>query len=331
MPTSTELVNFNWLLEDSEPTSETLNNQDIPWTEAPIPKQIGVGGYEGLFLTNDIVIYHSNFQFNPKVSGQLVPLAAVTTKFKEPTLMIQTLAKGRVIHKDKLSTNDLIFGEGVDLFRLCKEISVTPIMDTSTEIDMILVMIGRASLTTLIGEDLASQLLKNLKLLPSPKVVVKQIPSYVNHALQTCLKNEYSPILRKVSAQSKVLEFLSELTKYLCENPDKKDLTSRQAKKRLKDIKQYLMELEGKLPTLNSLAAQFDRSPRLLNDEFQQEYGESIFNFVVNHRLNTAHKVIAQSNVALKHLAKRLGYAHVNHFSAAFKKKFGYAPGSLRK
>ena len=331
MPKHTESVNFNWLLEDSEPTSEALNNQDISWTEAPIPKQIGTGGYEALFLTNDISIYRSNFQFDPKVSGQLIPLASVTTKFKESTLMIQTLANGRVIHKDKLSTNDLIFGEGVDLFRLCKEVSVTPVMDTSAEINMILVMIGKTSLTSLIGEDLTNQLLKSLKLLPSPKVVVKQIPSHVNHALQTCLKNEYSPALRKVSAQAKVLEFLSELTKYICEDTGKKDLTNRESKKRLKDLKQYLIDLEGKLPTLNALAAQFDRSPRLLNDEFQQEYGESIFNFVVNHRLNTAHKAIAQSNVALKHLAKRLGYAHVNHFSAAFKKKFGYAPGSLRK
>jgi len=33
----------------------------------------------------------------------------------------------------------------------------------------------------------------------------------------------------------------------------------------------------------------------------------------------------------MKVLAARLGYSHVNHFIAAFKKKFGYPPGSLRK
>jgi AraC-like DNA-binding protein len=331
MSQSISAVNFDWLLQNSEPTTEALNNQDIPWTLAPLPEHIGSGGYEGWFLTNDIVIYHSSYEFNPKICGQLIPLATVSTQFKEPTLMIQTLVKGRVIHKDKLSPNDLIYGEGVDLIRLCEGTSVTPVMDTSTEIDMISAMISKTSLKILLGESLAEQLLSNLDLLPMPKVVVKAIPSHVNHALQSCLKSEYSPVLKKISAQSKVLEFLSELTRYVCEGLDNRDLTNRQAKKRIKDLKQYLVELEGKLPTLNELAAQFGRSARLLNDEFQNEYGESIFNFVINHRLSVAHKAIAQSNIALKDLSSRLGYAHVNHFSAAFKKKFGYAPGNLRK
>ena len=331
MTVKEEIVKFDWLLQDAEPTSEILGSQDTPWTAMPIPKKIGVGGYETWTLTNDIVVYHANYKFNPKIAGQLIPLATVSTKFKEPTLMIQTLSKGRVIHKDKLSPNDLIYGDGVDLFRVSESVSVTPVMDTSTEIDMMSVIIGKASLTNLIGENLAKQLLVNLELLPMPKVVVKQMPSFVNHALQTCLKSEYSPVLRKVSAQSKVLEFLTELTKFMCEDLDKKDLANRQVKKRLKELKQYLLDLEGKLPTINSLAAQFGRSARLLNEEFQKEYGESIFNFVLNHRLNAAHKAIAKSNTSLKQIAERLGYAHVNHFSAAFKKKFGYAPGSLRK
>lgn len=331
MPTHKELVKFDWLLENTEPTSEHLDNQDIPWTSVPIPKKIGTGGYEAWFLTNDIAIYHSNYQFNPKISGQLIPLANVTAKFKEPTLMIQTLAKGRVIHKDKLAPNDLIFGDGVDLFRLSETTSVTPVVDTSSEVDMMSVMIGRTSLTALIGEPLADQLLNNLELLPMPNVVVRKIPNHVNHALQTCLKTEFSPALKKVSAQAKILEFLTDLTKYICEDLDKKDLTNRQMKKRLKELKQYLIDLEGKLPTINSIATQFGRSARLLNEDFKNEYGESIFDFILNHRLNAAHKAIIKSNVALKHIAKQLGYAHVNHFSAAFKKKFGYAPGSLRK
>ena len=331
MNVNKEIVKFDWLLQDTEPTSALLSSQDTPWTNMPIPKKIGVGGYEAWHLTNDIVVYHACYQFNPKIAGQLIPLATVSTKFKEPTLMIQTLSKGRVIHKDKISPNDLIYGDGFDLFRISESISVTPVMDTSTEIDMMSVIIGKASLTTLIGEALANQLLVNLGLAPMPKVVVKKIPSFVNHSLQTCLKSEYSPALKKVSAQSKVLEFLTELTKFMCEDLDKKDLANRQVKKRLKELKQYLLELEGKLPTINSLAIQFGRSARLLNEEFQKEYGESIFNFVLNHRLNAAHKAIAKSDTSLKQIAERLGYAHVNHFSAAFKKKFGYAPGSLRK
>ncbi|QWD79579.1 helix-turn-helix transcriptional regulator [Polynucleobacter sp. MWH-Spelu-300-X4] len=296
-----------------------------------MPEAIGEGGYEGWFLTNGIAIYRSNYKFPKEISGQLIPLAKVSGQFAEPTLMIQTLLKGRVIHRDQLASNDLIYGDGVDLFRFCNEVSVTPIIDTSSEIEMISVMIGKASLSALIGEVLANQLIRNLGLNPMPKVVVRPIPSYVNSPLQNCLKSQYSPTLKKVLAQARVLDYLSELTKFICEDQDKKIPTSKQKNKRAQQVHQYLITLEGKLPTINSLAAQFGKSARVLNEEFEQEYGESIYNFIFNHRLNAAHEAIINSLVPLKQLAEKLGYAHVNHFSAAFRKKFGYSPGSLRK
>lgn len=47
--------------------------------------------------------------------------------------------------------------------------------------------------------------------------------------------------------------------------------------------------------------------------------------------MQQAHEAILKSDVALKQLSERLGYSHVSNFSAAFKQRFGYAPGSLRK
>jgi hypothetical protein len=61
------------------------------------------------------------------------------------------------------------------------------------------------------------------------------------------------------------------------------------------------------------------------------EYGASVYNFVTDHRLNQVHASIIASTTPLKTLAARLGYSHVNHFIVAFKRKFGYPPGSLRK
>lgn len=324
-------VNFDWLIRNDEPVAEVFANKDIPWTNAPIPNNIGSGGYEGWFLTNGVAVFHSNYKFLPEVSGQLVPLARVTSTFSEPTLMIHTLLKGRVIHQDKLATNGLIYGDGFDLFRFCKEVSVTPIMDTSQEIDMISAMIGKSFLDDLIGASMSNELLEKLNLLPMPNVTVKPVPNYVNHSLQGSIKSEYSSRLKKVAAQARVLDYLTELTKFICESSLKKPFSSKQSKGRTKELKQYLMKLEGKLPTITSLATQFGRSARLLNEEFQHDYGDSIFSFILNHRLNAAHEAISNTSIPLKQLAEKLGYAHVNHFSAAFKKKFGYAPGSLRK
>ena len=98
-----------------------------------------------------------------------------------------------------------------------------------------------------------------------------------------------------------------------------------------RNVHELLLHSEGKLPKLDELARQFSCSAKRLNDEFVSEFGTSIYVFISNHRLNEAHAAIKNSDVPMKLLAQRLGYAHFNHFSVAFKKKFGYPPGSLRR
>ena len=77
--------------------------------------------------------------------------------------------------------------------------------------------------------------------------------------------------------------------------------------------------------------SEFNLSVRTLNDEFKAEYGKPIQTFITDHRLNEAHAAIISTDIPLKSVALRLGYTHTNHFLTAFKKKFGYSPGSLRK
>ena len=91
------------------------------------------------------------------------------------------------------------------------------------------------------------------------------------------------------------------------------------------------MASDGKLPTLDELAKQHSRSAKLLNEEFSQEFGKSIFGFMADHRLKQSHAALQNSTVSIKQLAARLGYSHVNNFTIAFIRKFGYPPGSLRR
>jgi AraC-like DNA-binding protein len=74
----------------------------------------------------------------------------------------------------------------------------------------------------------------------------------------------------------------------------------------------------------------FGISVRRLNNEFAGEYGVPIYAFISEWRLNAAYLAIHDSDIALKTLAERLGYAYVN-FNAAFKKQFGHPPGQLRR
>lgn len=72
-------------------------------------------------------------------------------------------------------------------------------------------------------------------------------------------------------------------------------------------------------------------SARWLYEAFTREYGQTIFSFITDHRLNEAHVAMREGALPIKAISARLGYSHVNHFTVAFKKKFGYPPGSLRR
>ncbi len=61
------------------------------------------------------------------------------------------------------------------------------------------------------------------------------------------------------------------------------------------------------------------------------EYGQSTFSHMTGQRLAQAHALLSTDSVPMKLLAARLGYSHVNHFISAFKKRFGYPPGSVRR
>jgi AraC-like DNA-binding protein len=52
---------------------------------------------------------------------------------------------------------------------------------------------------------------------------------------------------------------------------------------------------------------------------------------VSEQRLDQAYDALMTTDVPIKLIAVNLGYSHVNHFSNAFRKKFGYPPGSLRR
>jgi AraC-like DNA-binding protein len=92
-----------------------------------------------------------------------------------------------------------------------------------------------------------------------------------------------------------------------------------------------LERADAEVPSLDALARRYCTSARTLNDDFKEVVGQSIFAFVTRRRLGQAHVLIQETEIPLKQVSARLGYTHVNHFSAAFRRVFGYPPGSLRR
>lgn len=296
----------------------------------PIPPEVGEAWFDRLPLADGLSLIHAVCRFRPEANGLLLPMGEFEMDFPEPVFGAQVVQVGTVCHREQHPEAELIFKPGQDFFRHARRFHTIPLIDSSSDNEMTSLLISMPVLTELIGDDLAPRLIERLGLLAPPAVRVLPMPLQVSAPLRACMSSALQGPLQRLYAQSKVLEYLSALAAHVT---GPVSMSCRQTRKRAlaQDLHEELSHLEGKLPTLDELALRYGLSARRLNEEFAREYGLPIFAYISDQRLSEARHAIVTSDVPLKQLAARLGYSHVNHFSIAFKKKFGVAPGSLRK
>lgn len=323
-------ASFDWLINANAPDSILGNlGEYTEWMPYPLPAEVGHGGAEAYNLVTGMTLIRAETHYQPTMRGQAVPLAEVNLAFSEPSLMVQSLVTGQAFINDMESGRQFVYSRGNDVFRFADRLKVVPTHDCSTDIELMSLMIGESVLATLLGEGQAKTLLKRLNLFPAPQISIRPTPAYVNKPLHTALDPSLRPPLKLVVAQARTLEYLVTLSQSIQdEKPSHQTGFDKKLVHRLHD---YLLQLEGGMPTLLELASMFARSAQLLNDDFTAEYGQSIYTFMQERRLQQAHEAILKTDIALKQLSERMGYTHVSNFSAAFKRRFGYAPGYLRK
>lgn len=82
--------------------------------------------------------------------------------------------------------------------------------------------------------------------------------------------------------------------------------------------------------TIPQLARTVGTNEQYLKKHFKQFYGKTVFNFIVECKMNKAKQMIKERDVKISAISQQLGYKHATHFTTAFKKFFGYTPNALR-
>ena len=225
----------------------------------------------------------------------------------------------------------LAVSQGMDLFRHADRYRTRISADGSFNGEFHVLTVGRTVLGNLIGDDLALQLIERLGLLVPPGVTVSRVPLYVSNQLVNAITPAMTGLPRKLFAQAKAIEYLAALVEYTCGHTELPDQQDGKARIRAQAVHDQILASEGKLLTLDELAVTHGRSAKLLNQEFADVFGQSIYAFTVNHRLQQAHDDLRKGETSIKAISASLGYSHVSNFTIAFKRKFGYSPGSLRR
>lgn len=90
--------------------------------------------------------------------------------------------------------------------------------------------------------------------------------------------------------------------------------------------REYLLQHIDTPPTLTELAAIAGTNEFKLKKGFKELFNNTVFGYLSDTKLTQA-KMLLQNGCSIKAVADQLGYSSVQHFSTAFKKKFGVPPG----
>lgn len=331
MDTRPANIQLKWLNDArAEAPGQPRTDGDLDDQPLAFPPELGSGSFDLLHLGLGISFLKGRHQFLPAAAGRMVPFGELKLTYPEPTFMVQSIRHGRACHRESLPEATVVFEDGKDLFCYAKQRQVMASVDGSSASEMVTLHIGISSLRNLIGAEDAETLLRTLGLAHPPALAVRPMPKALSRLLHEAMSRSFTGPARKLFAQAKALEYLSSLLEHLHASDGHRHPKHHERAK-IKALHGELLELEGKLPTLEELAQRVGIPARRLNGEFVELYGESIYSFITGHRLDQARGVLILEDLPMKVLAERLGYSHVNHFINAFRRRFGQAPGRVRR
>ncbi len=97
------------------------------------------------------------------------------------------------------------------------------------------------------------------------------------------------------------------------------------------NLKEYLDKDFCGNHSLRSLSRMFGVNEFKLKKGFRECFGETIFGYIHRLKMRHARAMMEDNNMSVAEAATCTGYKNPNHFSAAFKKQFGWSPSRIRR
>ena len=95
---------------------------------------------------------------------------------------------------------------------------------------------------------------------------------------------------------------------------------------KIRKAKDIIVSRMAEPPSLQELADEIGLSLKKLKEGFKQIYGDSVFSFLFDYKMEVARKLLEAGNDNVNEVGHKVGYSTSSHFIAAFKKKYGTTP-----
>jgi AraC-like DNA-binding protein len=175
------------------------------------------------------------------------------------------------------------------------------------------------------------------RLLEGGPVVIAQQSLATSAAMQRAIQDiihcTYSGHLKKLFLLSKSIELLvlSADAWHQAFQYQERQQYGRDDRERIHYAREYLVNNVELPPSLSELSRIVGINEFKLKKKFKEEFNTTVFGYLSDYRLGMARNFLQDSNKAISDIAYELGYSSPQHFSAAFKKKFGVSPSELKQ
>ncbi len=95
---------------------------------------------------------------------------------------------------------------------------------------------------------------------------------------------------------------------------------------KIRKAKDIIVSKIAEPPSLQELADEIGLSLKKLKEGFKQIYGDSVFSFLFDYKMEVARKLLESGDNNVNEVGLKVGYSTSSHFIAAFKKKYGTTP-----
>lgn len=95
---------------------------------------------------------------------------------------------------------------------------------------------------------------------------------------------------------------------------------------KIRKAKDIIVSRMAEPPSLQELADEVGLSLKKLKEGFKQIYGDSVFSFLFDYKMEVARKLLEAGDDNVNEVGHKVGYSTSSHFIAAFKKKYGTTP-----
>ncbi len=95
---------------------------------------------------------------------------------------------------------------------------------------------------------------------------------------------------------------------------------------KIKKAQQLVINNMADPPSLQEIADEIVLSVPKLKEGFKHIYGDTVFNFLLDYKLEYARKILLSKKHNISEISNEIGYSTASHFISAFKKKYGTTP-----